>query len=289
MLPKASKQIALVAHLAALIGLVAVNNSHAGDSEFSVVGAVESADCNGRTVKILGVVFAANDAVTAAAVCSTGRRVGLRYVSASGVAGPTGRVLLTRLTSLSTDRYVPGATAVYLSGSVSEIRIGTGDVVLSGAVVSLGGTELKVGSVVEILGTQPVLSGVVLPTAVRIADRSNGPAADLDSSIGSGFNLNSSIGSGSNLNSSIGSGSSLNSSIGSGVSLNSSIGSGSSVSSSIGSGSSLNSSIGSGVSLNSSIGSGFSLNSSIGSGVSLNSSIGSGSSVNSSIGSGVSL
>jgi hypothetical protein len=289
MLPKASKPAILAAQIAALIGLIAANPSQANDAEIAVVGAIEAADCTARTIKILGVVFAANDVGTAAAICRVGQPVGLQYVSATGIAGLAGPVRITRLTTLSADRYVPGATAVFLSGSISEARVGSGDVVVSGAIVSLAGLELKAGTVVEVLGTQPVLGGVVLPANIRVLESSIGSGSSLNSSIGSGSSLNSSIGSGFRLNSSIGSGSSVNSSIGSGSSLNSSIGSGSSVNSSIGSGSSLNSSIGSGSSVNSSIGSGSSLNSSIGSGSSVNSSIGSGSSLNSSIGSGSSV
>jgi predicted RecA/RadA family phage recombinase len=218
MLPKASKPAVFTAHLVALIGLIAANNSNAGGSDFAVAGAIESASCRARTVKILGIVFVANDAGTAAAICKLGHTVGFRYVSAVGVAGPTGAVLLTRLTSLSTDRYVPGATAVYLRGQITGARIASGDVVLNGAVVSLAGTQVMVGTSIEVVGTQPVLGGVVLPTAVLVIDSSIGSGSSLNSSIGSGSSLNSSIGSGSSLNSSIGSGSSLNSSIGSGLS-----------------------------------------------------------------------
>jgi hypothetical protein len=217
MLPKASKSAAFTAHLVALIGLIAANNANAGNAEFAVAGAVETASCRAHTVKILGIVFVANDAGNAAAICKLGHPLGLRYVSAVGVAGPTGAVLLTRLTSLSADRYVPGATAVYLRGQITGTRIASGDVVLNGAVVSLAGTEIRVGTSIEVLGTQPVLGGVVLPTAFLVVDSSIGSGSSLNSSIGSGSSLNSSIGSGSSLNSSIGSGSSLNSSIGSGL------------------------------------------------------------------------
>lgn len=283
----------MTTRVGALISLLATFSAHAANSQISAVGAIEDANCRLGTIKVLGITFDAKDAGSSAAVCHAGSPVDLRYVSVSGETGSDGKVRLRKLTNLSIGRYVPGATLVYLTGSISAASSSTGNVVLSGAVVSLGSANANVGSVIEILGTQPLLGGSILPTDARI--ELNGlkvalePETGLDSSIGSGTSLSSSIGSGKNLFSSIGSGANLVSSIGSGAALTSSIGSGTSLFSSIGSGSNVKSSIGSGTSLFSSIGSGTSITSSIGSGVSLDSSIGSGASLTSSIGSGTKL
>jgi len=212
MLLKASWQIAAVARVAALIGLIVALPIEAGESVVSAIGVVESVDCQARTIKILGITFAAKDADVAAAICGAAGSAGLRYVSASGTAKSSGSVVLSKLTTLSSGNYVPGATPVYLAGLISEARVKSGEIVLNGAIVSLPTVDAKSGSKVEILGTQPLLGGLILPITVRV---------------GSGVSTNSSIGSGVSLNSSIGSGGSTNSSIGSGVSLNSSIGSGS--------------------------------------------------------------
>jgi hypothetical protein len=301
MLLKASRQIATVARATTLIAFFVALPVEAGEPVVSAIGVVESVDCQSQTIKILGITFAANDADNAAAICGAVGSVGLRYVSASGTTKSSGSIVLSKLTTLSSGSYVPGATPVYLAGLISEARVNSGEIVLSGAIVSLPTVDAKSGSNVEILGTQPLLGGLILPTTVRVAesfglDRAvsaadssigSGFSFTTNSSIGSGVRTNSSIGSGISKNSSIGSGLSTNSSIGSGITTNSSIGSGLSTNSSIGSGITTNSSIGSGLSTNSSIGSGFSTNSSIGSGLSTNSSIGSGFSTNSSIGSGV--
>ena len=232
MLLKASWQIAAVARVAALIGLIVALPIEAGESVVSAIGVVESVDCQARTIKILGITFAAKDADVAAAICGAAGSAGLRYVSASGTAKSSGSVVLSKLTTLSSGNYVPGATPVYLAGIISEARVKSGEIVLSGAIVSLPTVDAKSGSKVEILGTQPLLGGVILPNAVRV-----GSGVSTDSSIGSGASLNSSIGSGKTIDSSIGSGTSLNSSIGSGKTIDSSIGSGASLNSSIGSGS----------------------------------------------------
>jgi len=269
MLLKASRQVAAVIRMTALLGLVVALPSHAGESVVSAVGVVEAVDCQSQKIKILGVTFAAVDAENVAAVCGVVGSVGLRYVSASGTAYSSGAIILSKLTTLSSGSYVPGATPVYIAGLISEARVNSGEIVVAGAIVSMQTTSLKTGSSVEILGTQPLVGGLILPTTVRSGLTTN-------SSIGSGLTTNSSIGSGKSTDSSIGSGRSTNSSIGSGLTTNSSIGSGKSTDSSIGSGRSTNSSIGSGSTTNSSIGSGKSTDSSIGSGISTQSSIGSG-------------
>jgi hypothetical protein len=239
MLPKATQQVASAARFAALIGLIAGTHVFAGSSEISAVGAVEAADCKAGTLRILGVTFAATDAGASAAICGIGNPLDVHYVSVTGTISADGSVVLRGLTSLSSGTYVPGATPVYLSGSVSKVSAGSGDAELSGATVYVGTSDLSVGSVVEILGTQPAFGSIILPTIVRVIEAIDEDVAfaSTDSSIGSGTSTRSSIGSGISTNSSIGSGVSTRSSIGSGISTSSSIGSGVSTGSSIGSGS----------------------------------------------------
>ena len=251
MLPKPSKAPALAARLTAVFALAAAASAHSGSPDIAAVGAIESADCRARTVKVLGITFAAKSAGSIAAVCASASSSGLRYVSISGSIQPDKSISLTKLVSLSVGQYVPGATPVYLSGPISAWRIELGTIGVSGATVISALIDSADGKVVETLGTQPLIGGVILPVTIRLLPKSENvnAGAGSDSSIGSGTSLNSSIGSGKSLNSSIGSGTSLNSSIGSGKSVDSSIGSGTSLNSSIGSGKSVDSSIGSGTSL----------------------------------------
>ena len=95
---------------------------------------------------------------------------GLSYVSVTGTIASNGAVLLRGLTTLSSGRYVPGVTPVYLIGPISEARPQTSEVVLRGAVVSFEAAELSSGRVIEILGTQPIPRGVLLPATVRIIE-----------------------------------------------------------------------------------------------------------------------
>ena len=268
MLLEVPQRKSLIGPFIALLALSSPLPAATGGAEVSAIGAIEIANCRARTVTVLGINFVAKDAESIAAICDANSSADRPYVSITGSIGPNGLVRLKKLANISVGQYVPGATPVYLSGNVSISRTNLGTVEISGATVMLNRSDVVAGSVVETVGTQPLLGGAVLPDVVRITvpGSSVNLGTNPSSSIGSGASTNSSIGSGKSLNSSIGSGASTNSSIGSGVSLNSSIGSGASTNSSIGSGKSLNSSIGSGASTNSSIGSGKSLNSSIGSG-----------------------
>jgi uncharacterized protein YjbI with pentapeptide repeats len=303
---KASQLSLLAAPLATLIALAAAP-AHSEDSYVQAVGPIEATDCRARTVTVLGITFAAIDAGGRDAVCRAASTSGLRYVSIAGQIRSAGSISLTKLVSLSVGQYVPGATPVYLSGPVTQLRLDLGTVGVAGAVIGSASGDARVGSLIEAAGTQPLIGGEILPTTVRVLRQFEpvsslepvtsgenlhsafGSGVSADSAIGSGTSLNSAIGSGTSINSAIGSGKSLNSAIGSGVSVDSIIGSGSSLNSAIGSGTSVNSAIGSGKSLNSAIGSETSINSAIGSGKSLNSVIGSGTSINSAIGSGKSL
>jgi len=258
MLLKASQSAVLLTRLAVLSALVVADPAYAGSSGIAAVGAVETVDCRRGTIKVLGITFAATNAGSIAAACDPEIAYGLHYVSIKGSIEADGSIKLNDLVSLSAGQYVPGATSVYLSGPISVSQLKLGMVGIGGAIVASAWEDYSEGSVVETLGTQPVLGGVILADKVRFLPSSEPEKdrASIKSSIGSGSSVNSSIGSGVGINSSIGSGRSLNSSIGSGFSLNSSIGSGVSVNSSIGSGRSLSSSIGSGTSANSSLESG---------------------------------
>jgi len=269
MLLKASQSTGLFTWLTALFVLTVAFPSYAGSSDIAAVGAIEATDCRARTIRVLGITFVATNAGSIAAACDPEAAFGIHYVSVAGSVETDGSVKLNELVSLSVGQYVPGATSIYLSGPVSVSRLRLGLVGISGATIASAWGDHSEGSIVETLGTQPVLGGVILAEKMRVLANS-GPEKDLaslDSSIGSGSSISSSIGSGSSLNSSIGSGIGVSSSIGSDKSINSSIGSGISVNSSIGSGRSVNSSIGSGMTVNSSIGSGISANSSLGSGI----------------------
>jgi len=270
MLPKASS---LETRSKKFVGalLIAAISASAGASEISVVGPIEAVDCRAQTIRILGVSFAA-DAAATAALCESGAFSVSSYVSATGEVDSTGGIRLHKLAAVPSISYVPGASPVYIRGAVSIANPSTGEISLNGALIDSQSVSPSLGSIVEILGTQPLPNGSVLPLSIRVVE---GKLAN-DSSVGSGSAINSSVGSGASLMSSVGSGAAKNSSVGSGVALMSSVGSGAAKNSSVGSGVALMSSVGSGAAKNSSVGSGSQINSSVGSGVALMSSVGSG-------------
>ena len=221
---------ALVAPLAAMIALAVAVPSHSENSYIEAVGPVESSSCTSRTVVVLGISFAASDAGSLAAVCRASSISGLRYVSIKGRVGSNGSVSLTKLVSLSVGEYVPGATPIYLSGPVSNSRPELGTVGVLGAVITSVDADSLEGSVIETVGTQPLVGGAILPSSIRVLEFAT------DSIVGSGTSTNSIVGSGASTNSIVGSGTSTNSIVGSGTSTNSIVGSGANTNSIVGSG-----------------------------------------------------
>jgi hypothetical protein len=275
----------LAALTSSLIATLIAGPIDANAAEVAVVGPIERIDCKASSVRILGITFVASDRKGASVLCSLANSTSGRFVAAQGQVGAANVVQLTSFSLVPKTSYVSGATSVYLRGEVSEVLLSAGTIAINGALIDASYALPVPGAVVEVVGTQPVLGGIVVPISLTVLSPPAG--AEASSSLGSGVTANSSLGSGATANSSLGSGVEANSSLGSGVVANSSMGSGVVANSSMGSGVAANSSMGSGVVANSSLGSGVAANSSMGSGVVANSSMGSGVTANSSMGSGV--
>ena len=283
MLPKAIKNLRSAVTVCTATAAFFALPANAGDNSVLAAGPVDSANCAGKFLSVLGINFRAVDRGGAAAICALQGRSHLSYVSVTGRLNPSGVVELVSSRVLSLDGYVPGSTAVYLKGSVTETDSLTGKAIVNGAVVNTTERTPQVGNTIEVVGTQPLVGGTILPAHLSIAD-----GADVLSSTGSGFESSSSTGSGVAAFSSTGSGKASLSSTGSGASKLSSTGSEAAKLSSTGSGTAKLSSTGSGVAALSSTGSGASKLSSTGSGAAKLSSTGSGAATLSSTGSGVS-
>jgi len=250
-------------------------------NDLLVVGAIESVNFGAGTVTVLGQTVRVGDVSELATLAAN--RVPIAVFGKATVAG----VIVPRSIVVAGSEYVDGASEVYLKGVVTAVdsargtaKIGAATVDFTASLYGVAATDIKVGTVVELVGTRPAAGGAVLADAVtplgQIGSGLNGQiGSGIDGQIGSG--LNGQIGSGidgqigSGLNGQIGSG--IDGQIGSG--LNGQIGSG--VDGQIGSG--LNGQIGSGI--DGQIGSG--LNGQIGSGI--DGQIGSG--LNGQIGSGI--
>lgn len=229
--------------------------------EVAVVGAAESIDCASRTVQVLGIKFKASSAADAAALCASGSPSDLVYVAISGHGINADFAEITKYQVISKGAYVPGATPVYLSGPITAADSKTGQITVRGARVVQVNAYESVGANVELIGIQPVLGELVLPSTLSSTGSgvlsSAGPATF--SSTGSGrlsskeLSLLSSTGSGrqsstgSGVFSSTGSG--RQSSTGSGVFSSTGFGRGSSTGSGVlsSTGSGRQSSTGSGI------------------------------------------
>ena len=175
------------AHICGLVGgLVLVMSSHQLQaSEIAAVGPLEAVDCQAGSAQVLGITFRTSDVTARQAICSADFPFEISYVAVSGLAD-TETVQLKKFSILSKGQYVPGATPVYIRGGVTQIRPAFGEVVLSGATIQgvygdLDSTE------VEILGTQPILGGVILAETISpISLSTSRGSRSLDSSTGSG-------------------------------------------------------------------------------------------------------
>ena len=161
MLPKASSLTSGVKAFA-ITALISVAPAGAGEREIAVVGPISAIDCEAHTVSVLGVRFAA-DSAASGPLCEIGTYSISSYVSAAGKVDSNGIVHLRKLDGIANTPYVPGATLVYVRGEISDSNRATGTFSLSGAIIDGQSIPPKIGSVLEILGTQPLPNGLVVP------------------------------------------------------------------------------------------------------------------------------
>src|SRR5438874_4650151 len=214
--------------VAILLGTAAASTGLAGvggtGGELLVIGPVESVNATESTATILGqlVHTAAIDAV---AVGNT--------VAVFGTARADGTIEASAIQSRGI--YVPGATSIFVSGTVQRAEPALGRVVVSGVTVDLtsamsyGMFSPAVGSKLAISGTQPVSRGLVLVSGTR---------ASVQGIAGTGSSVNGIAGTGSSVGGIAGTGSSVNGIAGTGSAVNGIAGTGSSVNGIAGTGSS---------------------------------------------------
>ncbi len=168
MLPQLSSKKAVKAGAlcSVLTGFIACLNAQA--SEIAAVGAIEDIDCARKVVRVLGTDFVATNAATAASICSLRTPSGLVYAAIVGRVQSPSEIELLRFSVLSEGEYVPGASSVYVRGTISATNLLTGEIAIGGAVV-MGASEISQGAV-EILGTQPLLGGKIFPTKVTVQE-----------------------------------------------------------------------------------------------------------------------
>ena len=295
------KSYGLRAAAAAAIFLISPEFASSANSRVAAIGPIEQVNCSAGTYQVLGIKFTAISRSMLSGVCGSQTSLGLAYVVATGLRSESGKTVGSELAEIQSDLYVPGATNVFVRGLVSRTKSATGEFEVAGTLVAaLSGQVPTLGESVDIIGTQPLLGGVVIAEAVypssdaktfsdpRVMRAIIGSGSSSKAIIGSGASSKAIIGSGSSSKAIIGSGASSKAIIGSGSSSKAIIGSGASSKAIIGSGSSSKAIIGSGASSKAIIGSGQSTDAIIGSGASSKAIIGSGSSSKAIIGSGAS-
>ena len=169
MLPKSNNQSGVYVRAIAVASFAIASTSNISAAEIDAVGPVDSIDCASQTVRVLGISFRATNATQIEAICSSPKPFELLYVAVRGTTKDGGDTDLLSYSLLSKGEYVPGATPVYLRGTITDTRSLVSDLVgVNGAAVSGLGQGASLGGIVEVLGTQPSLGGQVLATSARL-------------------------------------------------------------------------------------------------------------------------
>jgi hypothetical protein len=127
-----------------------------------VIGPVEAYDAKHRSALVLGQTVFMREAVNLA--------VG-DIASVVGTTSLDGVIMAT--TVKDEGLYIPGSSAIFLSGRVQKVNASIGTVTVNGITVDLtalmtdGPIAPAVGTDVQIAGTQPVHSGVVLANGIN--------------------------------------------------------------------------------------------------------------------------
>ena len=249
--------------------------------ELALVGPAESLNCTTAEIQILGIRLKSESVAAVASACEVQATGNTPYVAAIALIDAAGTAKLTKLSLVRSESYVPGASTVYVRGTVSSVDFATAQFVVSGGRFSIQGGQLpRAGSTVEVIGTQPLVGSVVLVASLATVNK--------DGIVGSGVTTSGIVGSGTKSTSGIvGSGASLNGIVGSGAATTGIVGSGAkSTSGIVGSGASTSGIVGSGASTSGIVGSGAATNGIVGSGASTSGIVGSGTSTDGIVGSG---
>src|SRR2546421_254378 len=226
-----------------------INGISGSGSQLLVIGPVEATSAANATATILG----QRVLTPTAGQLTVGNTVGV-----FGTMRGDGTIAASAIQSGGL--YVPGATAIYLFGTVERAEPSLGRVVINGVAVDLtplmsyGMLSPAVGSKVAVSGTQPVSGGRVLVNGI------SGSGAAVNGISGSGAAVNGISGSGAAVNGISGSGAAVNGISGSGAAVNGISGSGAAVNGISGSGAAVNGISGSGAAVNGISGSGAAVN-----------------------------
>ena len=187
---------AVFAALAATASVAEVRSN----SELMVIGPVESVDVANRAVTVLGQRVLGIGNPQALTVGNT--------VAVFGAARRDGSIEASAIREQG--MYVPGASAVFLSGTVQRSDAAVGRLTVNGVNIDLtpamsaGALSPKVGSKLSISGIQPVGRGLVLANGIA------GTGASANGIAGTGYRALGIAGTGASANGIAGTGASAN-------------------------------------------------------------------------------
>lgn len=244
--------------LLATIFLIAPCLASATNTSLAAVGPIDQVSCSAGTFRVLGIHFQASSKSVMSALCGSDAKAELAYVVIA-LKSNGGKAIASSIAEASSEMYVPGASSVFVRGTVSRVNSLNGEFEVDGTrIVGFVGQLPSINTLVDVVGTQPLPGGAVVASSVAAtpSSKSAAEASLTNAIIGSGASSKAIIGSGSSTSAIIGSGASTSAIIGSGSTKSAIIGSGASANAIIGSGSSKNAIIGSGASKMAIIGSG---------------------------------
>jgi len=137
------------------------------------VGTIEKIDRATSTITVLGQKYSVSTSKLIVGQKSYPAILGAQLlefdavVSVDGTLSKEGKAKVSRIDVLP-EANVPGATRVYVAGVVSSVSL-TGAVKIGSLTIDttpIVGASLKVGDAVEFVGTQPVINGVFVASAV---------------------------------------------------------------------------------------------------------------------------
>ena len=132
------------------------------------MGAVDAVDTSAGTISVLGRTLRMPSADKVAELMASGRQL---LVAVSGQMSPSGTLEKMKLRFVPTD-YVAGATQVIVSGRANSIDASLGTMKIGKLTIdvsSVAGMNLPVsGSLVQVVGTQPVRQGLVIAERLHV-------------------------------------------------------------------------------------------------------------------------
>ena len=133
-----------------------------GKSVVLIMGAIDSVDTATNTISVLGRNLKLPSVAKVQEALAAGRQV---MVAVSGRMSTSGTVEQMKLRFIPTD-YVAGSSKIVVSGRVSDINASVGTMKVGGVMVDISAAVAAkaptAGSLVLLVGTQPVRQGLVL-------------------------------------------------------------------------------------------------------------------------------